>query len=120
MHGGGYLALLVLGVLTVLADGQLLLRDGTACVAGGDTDPRRGRRVAGFVVVIFHLAMLGLVLVVVARWPTVPLTPMAVVPKLGLLLLLTAVGHVLTMAVLFRVRTPTPPATSPDGSAAAP
>jgi hypothetical protein len=51
--------------------------------------------------------------VVVARWPAVPLTPKALVPKLGLLLLLTAVGHVLTMAVLFRLRVPAPPRRPP-------
>lgn len=112
MHGGGYLVLLVAGILIVLADGQLLLRDGAACLSGGG-DAGRVRRMAGLVATIFHLAMLGLVLVVVARWPSVPLAPQALVPKLGLLLLLTAVGHVFTMAVLFRLRVPAPPRRPP-------
>jgi hypothetical protein len=113
VHGGGYLVLLVAGILIVLADGQLLLRAGAACLSGGGGDAGRVRRMAAFVATIFHLAMLGLVLVVVARWPSVPLAPQALVPKLGLLLLLTAVGHVFTMAVLFRLRVPAPPRRPP-------
>lgn len=115
----GYLVLLVAGMLIVVIDGQLLMRDGAACLGGGSADPRRGRRLVQVIGVVFDLAMSGVVLLVVAQWPGVGLAPTSLVPKLGLLLLLTALAHVLAMVVLFRITVPAGPGSLPADPPAA-
>jgi hypothetical protein len=91
-------------VVIVLIDGQLILRTSPGYLAEVYDEPKRARQVAGLVAVLFHLVMLG----VVALVASMALSPDAgvrdVLARVGIILILTAVGHAVTMAVLSRLR----------------
>jgi hypothetical protein len=104
MGNGLYISILIIGVVIVLVDGQLILRTSPGYLGGVYDNPKRARQVAGLVTVLFHLVMLG----VVALVASLALSPDAgirsVLARVGVILILTAVGHGVTMAVLSRLR----------------
>ena len=104
MANGTYLAILLIGVVIVMVDGQLILRTGPGYLAEVYPDPKRARQVAVLVTVLFHLVMLG----VVALVASIALSPdagiRAVLARVGITLILTAIGHAVTIAVLSRLR----------------
>jgi len=99
-----YLVVLFLGAVLVLIDGQLIFRAGVGYLGEVYRNAKRARQVAGMVAVLFHMVMFG----VVALVASVAFSPDAgvrsVLARLGILLLLTAGGHALTMTILSRVR----------------
>ncbi|MDQ2706388.1 MAG: hypothetical protein M3Z25_01520 [Actinomycetota bacterium] len=104
MNGGTYLLILVIGAVVVLVDGQMIMRKAPEYLDEVYQNPGRSRKVTGMVVGLFHLIMLG----VVALVSSVGLDPNAgmqsVLARIGVLLLLTAVGHGIAMVVLSRLR----------------
>lgn len=104
MGNGAYLVILFVGAVIVLVDGQLIMRNSPAYLQAAYRDARRSRRVARLVAVFFHLVMLGLVALVAS----IGLAPDAGVPsviaRIGLILVLTAAGHAITMFALSRLR----------------
>jgi hypothetical protein len=102
-YGGTYLMVLLLGAAMVIADGQLIMRDSPSYLAEAYRDPRKARQVASLVALLFHLVMLGVVLLVTSGMDPNPTVP-AVLRRLGVLLILTALGHAATMVVLSRLR----------------
>jgi hypothetical protein len=98
-----YPVVLLVGAAIVIADGQLIIRQGPSYLAETYGDPRRARQVAGLVALLFHLVMLGVVLLGTAGLDPHPTVP-AVLHLLGLLLISTALAHVVTMAILSRLR----------------
>lgn len=104
MGNGPYISILIIGVVIVLIDGQLILRTGPGYLAEVYDQPHRARQVAGLVTVLFHLVMLG----VVALVASLALSPDAgirsVLARVGVILILTAAGHGVVMAVLSRLR----------------
>lgn len=100
---GTYLVMLLVGVAIVLVDGQVILRHGPGYLVEAYGDPRRARQVAGLVTVLFHLVMLGVVLLVISGLDPNPTVP-AVLRRLGTMLILTAIGHAVTIAILSRLR----------------
>jgi uncharacterized membrane protein len=98
------LLVLFIGAVIVLVDGQLILRSAPAYLAEAYHDPRQAKQVAMMVTLFFHLVMFG----VVALVASVGLDPNAGVrsalSRLGVLLLLTAVGHAVTLVGLSRLR----------------
>jgi protein-S-isoprenylcysteine O-methyltransferase Ste14 len=101
---GPYISILVIGVVIVLVDGQLILRNSPGYLAAVYNEPKRARQVAALVTVLFHLVMLG----VVALVSSIALSPDAglrsVLARTGMILILTAVGHGVTIGVLSRLR----------------
>jgi hypothetical protein len=103
MGSGPYLVVLLIGAAIVVLDGQLILRNSPGYLAEV-YGTRPARRLATLVAVFFHLVMLGLVaLVASVGWNGSP-SPSALIARVGVLLLLTALGHAATIAVLSRLR----------------
>jgi uncharacterized BrkB/YihY/UPF0761 family membrane protein len=103
MGSGGYLAVLVVGTLIVLVDGQLIVRNGPTYLAEV-YGARPARKLAQLVAVFFHLVMLGLVALVASLWMSQNPGVQSVTARIGVILLLTAVGHALALGILSRLR----------------
>jgi fatty acid desaturase len=104
MASGPYLVLLFLGVLIVIVDGQFIMRNSPAYLAQV-YGTRPARKLASLVAVFFHLVMLGLVALVAAFGLGPDPTVQTLISRIGVILLLTALGHALTMSILSRLRT---------------
>ena len=101
---GAYLLILIVGVVIVLVDGQLILRGAPGYLAEVYRSPKEARQVSGMVAVLFHLVMLGVVALVTSMWIAPDADIRSVLARVGIILLLTAIGHGITMAVLSRLR----------------
>lgn len=101
--GGMYLVMLLIGAVIVIADGQVILRHAPGYLVEAYHDPRRARQVAGLVGLMFHLVMLGVTLLLISGMVPHPTVP-AVLRRLGILLIVTAIGHAVTMVLLSRLR----------------
>ncbi|MBB3664887.1 MULTISPECIES: hypothetical protein [Prauserella salsuginis group] len=99
MPDDAFLAFLVLGALMIVADGQILYRSGKRYLS--DVDDTRAGSQARLASVLFHLLMLGvLALVAVLDLGFGGGVLRATVGNLGVLLLLLAAAHAVTMTVL--------------------
>lgn len=99
MPDDAFLAFLVLGVLMIAADGQVLYRSGKRLLS--DVDDAAAGSQARLATVLFHLLMLGvLALVAVLGLGFGGGVLRATVGNLGVLLLLLAAAHAVTMTVL--------------------
>ncbi|GAA1208783.1 hypothetical protein [Prauserella alba] len=99
MPDDAFLAFLVLGALMIVADGQILYRSGKRYLS--DVDDTSAGSQARMVSVLFHLLMLGvLALVAVLDFGFGGGVLRATVGNLGVLLLLLAAAHAVTMTVL--------------------
>lgn len=100
---GGYLLILLVGVVIVLIDGQLIVRKSPSYLAEV-YDAGRARQLAGLVAVLFHLVMLGVVALVASIGLDAEVGARTVTTRVGVLLLLTAIGHAATIGVLSKLR----------------
>lgn len=100
-----YVVFLVIGVAVVFMDGWLIRRSGETYLEEVYPDPRVAESVNRLITVLFHLAVLG----VLALISTVDITGRnsveTVVARLGVMLLVMAVAHGITMWVFARMRT---------------
>ncbi|MFR9730505.1 hypothetical protein ACL03H_14875 [Saccharopolyspora sp. MS10] len=105
MGTGHVLAFLVIGVALVFLDGWLLRRGGSTYLAAAYPDGAVADSVNQLVTVLFHLTALG----VVALLSTVPTGPgdplIALITRTGVLLLVLAAAHGITVWLLARLRT---------------
>lgn len=104
MDSGPYLLILIVGVLIVVIDGQLIIRNSPSYLRGTYRDDRQARRVSGLVAVFFHLVMFGLVALVASVGLPPDAGARSVIARIGVLLLLTAAGHLLAIVALSRLR----------------
>lgn len=104
MDTGPYLLILIIGVLIVVVDGQLIIRNSPSYLRGTYRDARQARRVSGLVAVFFHLVMFGLVALVASVGLPPDAGARSVIARIGVLLLLTAAGHLLAIVALSRLR----------------
>jgi hypothetical protein len=104
MGSGIYLIILAVGIAIVAVDGQVILRKAPAYLDEVYDDDARSRKVTAMVVALFHLIMLGLVALVSSVGLAADAGIQSVVARVGVLLLLTALGHGITMIVLSRLR----------------
>ncbi|WP_370963734.1 hypothetical protein [Amycolatopsis sp. cg9] len=93
---------LLIGLVIVLADGQVLYRGARRYLTGPDGD--RTGSMAWPVVTVFHLVAFGVLALLSVVGPQWSGSAAALVGRLGVFLLLLAVVHVLTLAVLARGR----------------
>ncbi|WP_410613056.1 hypothetical protein [Amycolatopsis sp. lyj-109] len=94
---------LLIGLVIVVADGQVLHRGGRRYLSG----PEGGEgssSLAWMVVTVFHLVSFGVLALLSVVGPQWSGSTAALVGRLGIFLLLMAVAHVLTLAVLARRR----------------
>jgi protein-S-isoprenylcysteine O-methyltransferase Ste14 len=102
--GGSYLVILFIGAVIVLVDGQLILRKSPSYLNEVYRNSGRARQLSGLVAVLFHLVMLGVVALVASIGLDPDAGPRAIISRIGVLLLLTALGHAATIGVLSRLR----------------
>lgn len=102
MSTNAYLSFLVIGVVLVLVDGQIIYRSGRRYLENSYGDPAAGASMTRLVTVLFHLGTLG----VLALMSTIDIGTgiTGVVARVGVLLLILAVAHAITIAALSRIR----------------
>ncbi|MGW5714699.1 hypothetical protein ACWEVP_00930 [Amycolatopsis sp. NPDC003865] len=94
---------LIIGLIFVLADGQILYRGGRRYLGGPDGGDGTGS-MAWMVVTVFHLVAFGVLALLSVVGPGWSGSTAALVGRLGVFLLLLAVAHASTLAVLGRRR----------------
>ncbi|MBB5855605.1 hypothetical protein ACFQ05_36150 [Amycolatopsis umgeniensis] len=90
---------LIIGLIFVVADGQILYRGARRYLSGPDAR-EGGGSVAWMVVTVFHLAAIGVLALLAVVAPDWSGSTAAFIGRLGVFLLLMAVAHVLTLSVL--------------------
>ncbi|MCR6490237.1 hypothetical protein M8542_46265 [Amycolatopsis sp. OK19-0408] len=103
MTTNAYLSFLAIGVALVLIDGQIIYRSGRRYLENSYGDPAAGASMTRLVTVLFHLATLG-VLALVSTIDMGGSDLPGVVGRLGVLLLILALAHAITLGVLSRIR----------------
>ncbi|MGW5720321.1 hypothetical protein ACWEVP_29420 [Amycolatopsis sp. NPDC003865] len=103
MTTNAYLSFLAIGVALVLIDGQIIYRSGRRYLENSYGDPEAGASMTRLVTVLFHLATLG-VLALVSTIDMGGSDLPGVVGRLGVLLLILALAHAITLAALARIR----------------
>jgi hypothetical protein len=104
MSNGTYLLILLIGSVIVFVDGQLIMRKAPGYLDEVYENLKRSRQVTSMVVGLFHLIMLGVVALVSSVGLAVDAGVQSVLARIGVMLLLTAVGHAITLLVLSRLR----------------
>jgi len=104
VDNSSYLMFLILGTALVFVDGQVIYRSGLRYLANSYGDGGSARSMARLVSVLFHLGMLG-VLALISTIDVPASGPLQeVVVRLGVILVLLATGHAVTISVLTRIR----------------
>jgi hypothetical protein len=103
MTTNAYLSFLAIGVALVLIDGQVIYRSGRRYLENSYGDPAAGASMTRLVTVLFHLATLG-VLALISTIDMGGSDLPGVVGRLGVLLLILALAHAITLGVLARIR----------------
>ena len=103
MDTDAYVAFLLFGVLLIVVDGQIIYRSGRRYFENLDSNANAGASMVMMVTVLFHLALLG-VLALISVLNFGGGSTQGVVVRLGVLLLIIAVAHALTIGLLARVR----------------
>lgn len=104
MDDGTYLAFLVLGVVLVAVDAVIIYRSGLRYLADSYADTVSAKSMARLVTTLFSFAVLG----VLALISTVDVggegAVQSIVVRLGIVLILLAIAHGVTIKVLTRMR----------------
>ncbi|SFW80658.1 hypothetical protein [Amycolatopsis australiensis] len=103
MTTNAYLSFLAIGIALVFIDGQIIYRSGRRYLENSYGDPAAGASMTRLVTVLFHLATLG-VLALVSTIDMGGSDLPGVVGRLGVLLLILALAHAITLAALARIR----------------
>jgi hypothetical protein len=101
---GTYVTVLVLGVLSALLVGQVLLRTGQTMLEDAFTERRTAKSVNRMLAMLFHLGALGVLAVISTVDVPVSGAVQTVVTKLGIILLILGVAHGLLILMLNRIR----------------
>jgi len=95
---------LILGTALVFVDGQIIYRSGLRYLATSHGDRGSARSMARLVSVLFHLGVLG-ILALISTVDIATDTPLqGVVLRLGVVLVMLAIAHAITISVLTRLR----------------
>ena len=103
MSTNAYLSFLAIGVVLVLLDGQIIYRSGRRYLENSYGDPTAGASMTRLVTALFHFATLG----VLALLSTIDMGGSdlpGVVARIGVLLLILALAHAITLGALARIR----------------
>jgi hypothetical protein len=99
-----FVVFLVVGAALVFVDGQLIRRSGTTYLRSTAGDSAADS-VNQLVTVVFHLAALGLLALISVVPMDLGSAPETVVARIGILLLVLAAAHGITISTLGRIRT---------------
>ncbi|WNV91334.1 hypothetical protein [Umezawaea sp. Da 62-37] len=99
-----YAVFLLLGVVLVVIDGQLIYFSGRGYLTKAYGNAESARSMNRLVAVLFHLVVLGVLLLISTMDIDTGDPVKDVVWRLGIVLLLLAVAHGATMAILARIR----------------
>ncbi|HUQ61283.1 hypothetical protein [Lentzea sp.] len=102
--GDSYVTFLVLGIVLVAIDGQLIYHSGKGYLRRASYDEDQAGSMMKLTAVLFHLVVLGLLALVSTVDIRTGDSVKDVVVKLGIVLLLLALAHGATMAILSRIR----------------
>jgi len=102
--GDSYVTFLVLGIVLVVIDGQLIYHSGKGYLKRAAYDDEQAGAMMRLTAVLFHLVVLGLLALVSIIEVETGDPVKNVVVKLGVVLLLLALAHGVTMAILSRIR----------------
>ncbi|ONI72876.1 hypothetical protein ALI144C_43585 [Actinosynnema sp. ALI-1.44] len=103
MDTNSYIAFIVIGVILVAIDGQIIYRSGRKYLERSYGDSGAGTSMARLVTVLFHLVVLGL-LMLVSTVDVGENQAEGVIIRLGIVLLLLAAAHGVTIAILARIK----------------
>lgn len=101
---GTYVVVLVLGVVSALVVGQVLLRTGRAILEEAFGERKVANSVNQLLTVLFHLGALGVLALISSVEVPVTGAVQTVVTKLGIILLILGVAHGLLILMLTRIR----------------
>src|SRR3989440_2041816 len=103
MDANSYATFLVLGVLIILVDGQILYRGGLRYPRKVYVNDSAGS-VMQLVSVLFHLTVLGALALISMVNVSTGMPVRDLVVKLGIVLLILAAAHGITMAIVVNIR----------------
>jgi preprotein translocase subunit SecG len=99
-----YLSFLLIGILLAVIDGQIIYRSGARYLEGNRGNPEAASAMTVLATALFHVVVLGaLALLSTVRFPGGSSFP-AVMGRLGVYLLILALAHAITIAVLAQRR----------------
>lgn len=102
---GGYIMLVVVGVLITFGVGQILLRSGQPFLDDVFQSKETAHSINRLLVVLFHLLTLGVLgMISLVEVPDGAGTAQTIVFKLGVVLLLVGIAYGICMLVLLRIR----------------
>ncbi len=99
-----YVVFLIVGVVLVFVDGHLIRRSGATYLEEVYPDPKVADSVNRLITVLFHLAVLGILALMSTTEMNVGSAAETVVARTGVMLLVLAVAHGITIWVLARIR----------------
>ncbi len=101
---GSYIAFLIVGVVLVFIDGRLIQRSGRTYLEEVYPDKDVADSVNRLVTVLFHFSVLGILALISTINITRETALETVVARTGVMLLILAVAHGVTIWVLVRIR----------------
>lgn len=104
MDANAYLTFLAIGVLMVVADGQIIYRSGRRYLEESYGDAAASASMTRLITVLFHLAVLGVLALISTIDFGAAGSIQTVVAKVGVMLLVLALAHAVTIGVLARLR----------------
>ena len=104
MDDGTYLAFLVVGIVLVAVDAVIIYRSGLRYLADSYADTASAKSMARLVTTLFSLAVLGVLALISVVDVGGEGAVQAVVLRLGVVLILLAIAHGVTIKVLTRMR----------------
>lgn len=104
MDNGSYVAFLIIGIALVAIDGHLIYRSAVRYLTDSYSDRSSATSIARLVAVLFHLVVLGVLALISVIDIDAGAQLQTVVVRLGVLLLILAAAHGVTIAILNRMR----------------
>ncbi len=102
---GGYIALVIIGVLITVGVGQILYRSGEPFLEEVFQNKDTARSLNRLLSVLFHLLTLAvLAMISISDIPTDTGVVQAIVFKIGVVLLIVGIAYGISMLVLLRIR----------------
>ncbi|MDN5915899.1 MAG: hypothetical protein L0I76_12440 [Pseudonocardia sp.] len=102
---GGYIALIVIGILITVGVGQILYRSGEPFLEEVFQNKDTARSLNRLLVLLFHLLTLGvLAMISIVDTPSGTSPLQTIVFKIGVVLLIVGIAYGVSMLVLIRVR----------------
>src|SRR6266496_4255383 len=103
MSTNAYLSFLAIGVVLVLLDGQVIYRSGRRYLENSYGDPTASASMTRLVTALFYIATLG-ILALISTFDLGGSDLPGVVGRIGVLLLVLALAHGITIGVLAHIR----------------